>query len=95
LADLEDLAVPALRKALEGEPTPEVRRRAADLLEKRKGADKALAALRVRRLLEALERSGAKEAIRLLEELVQAAPDARTRQDAKACLERLAKRAAL
>ncbi len=85
------LAEPALRKALSGQPSPEVRRRVQQLLNK-------LAALpsgerlRALRALEALEQIGTPAAREVLEGLARGAPEARLTQAARASLERLARR---
>jgi WD40 repeat protein len=76
---------PALRKALDGRPAPEVRRRVKLLLEGLGGANR----LRAARAVEVLERLGTAEARRLLETLAGGAPDARLTQEAKAALARL------
>jgi hypothetical protein len=89
LAGLEDLAIPALRAALEGKPSAEVRKRVEALLEKRKAADATQSELRVKRSIEALQRSGVKEAVVVLEALAKGVPDALTRREAKSSLERL------
>jgi hypothetical protein len=93
LSRMDSLAEPALRKALESQPPPEVRRRVQQLLNK-------LAALpsgehlRALRGLEALERIGTPAAREALEWLASGAPNARLTREAKASLDRLAKRPA-
>jgi sugar lactone lactonase YvrE len=84
-----EAAEPALRKALEGQPSVEVHRRLSRLLEK-------LAAdgLRVQRAVEALELMSTAEARQLLRKLAQGTPEARLTQEAKAALARLVRRRA-
>jgi WD40 repeat protein len=91
LAALGDWAVPALEKALEDSPSAEVRRRAGDLLERRRqvGIDPARA-----RALEVLERLGTAEAKALLEEVAKGPAGAWQTQDAKRALDRLARQPA-
>jgi WD40 repeat protein len=88
----------ALRRALEGNPSAEVARRAEELLKELK-TDEApppgLArgeALRTVRAIDVLERVGGKEARGVLEALAQGDPDARETRDARAALKRLAGR---
>ncbi len=90
LAKLGEAAEPALRRALEGKPSAEARRRLERLLE----GDTA-ERLRTDRALEALELSRLPEADRVLEALAKGDPEARRTQGAKAALgRRLATRAA-
>jgi hypothetical protein len=83
-------AEPALRRALLGKPSLEVRRRVERILEKMEGG----LMLRAGRGIEALELIGTAEARRLLQVLARGAPEARLTQEAKAALQRLAKRTA-
>jgi RNA polymerase sigma factor (sigma-70 family) len=90
--ELEKLAAaaePALRKALEGNPSVEMRRRIERLLEPR-----SLRTERVRteRSIELLERLGTPEARQVLETLAKGPPEYWFTQDAKGSVERLAKR---
>src|SRR5262249_10241252 len=90
LRQLGEPAVPALRQALTGNPSAEVRRQATPMIE-------ALAAgsgegLRGLRAVEALENVGSAEARSLLEALARGAPQARLTQEAAAALDRMAKR---
>ena len=94
LEELGELAEPALRKALQGQPAPEVRRRVEGLLANLEGPVTAPEKLRPLRALEVLEQIGTPEARRLLQELSRGAPDARETKEAKASLERLTKRQA-
>jgi WD40 repeat protein len=89
LAALGKDAAPALRQALEGEPTPELKQRAQRLLDKFASPDAGGAALRPRRAVEALERAGTPEAVRLLKALAKGRPDADLTEDAQAALRRL------
>jgi hypothetical protein len=83
LGGLGDLAVPALREALAANPSAELRRR----------AERALAwPPRQVRALEVLEHMDWLEARTALEPLAKGDPEARLTRDAKAALERRAKR---
>jgi hypothetical protein len=82
-------AEPALRRTLLGKPSPEARRRVEWILEKLGGAPM----LRAVRGIEALEHIGTPEARQVLQALSQGAPEARLTREAKASLQRLAKRA--
>jgi WD40 repeat protein len=85
----------ALRQALEGKPSPEVRTRAERLLAKLKSGklppSPELVGLRV---LEALEHSYSPLARQALTELAADKPESRLAQEAKAALQRLARRGA-
>jgi hypothetical protein len=94
LEALGDLAEPALRRALQGKPSPEVRRRIEGLLHKLQGPVTSLGQLRLLRVVEALERAGTPETRRLLEVLAKGTPESRLTQEAKQSLERLAARRA-
>jgi WD40 repeat protein len=89
LAGLGELAVPALRHALKGTPTPEARRRIERLLEQLGEGATSPARLRALRASAVLERIGTPEARRLLTELAQGAEEARLTREAKASLQRL------
>jgi hypothetical protein len=89
---LGDLAGPLLRKALEGKPSDEVRRRAGDLLEKLGGPVTGAEALRALRGVEVLEHAGTPQAERLLKELAGGADGALLTREARAALGRLAQR---
>jgi WD40 repeat protein len=91
LSKLDRLAEPALRKALAGNPSPELRQRIQQLLEQLEGVPYS-EQLQAFRAVEALEIADTPEARRLLDELAKGAPEARLTQDAKASLERLTKR---
>jgi WD40 repeat protein len=87
---------PALRKALEGRPTLEIRRRLEALLEKSSELWRNPSQERVRMLrsLEVLERAGTAEAWQALEALAGGASGARLTEEAKAAIERLSHRSA-
>ncbi|HKI35235.1 MAG TPA: PQQ-binding-like beta-propeller repeat protein [Gemmataceae bacterium] len=87
-------AVPALRKALDGSPSAEVRQRTEGLLKKLDGPMAVGQQQRLARALEALEAIGAPEAVKALEALAKRGANDELGQEAKAALERLAKRAA-
>jgi WD40 repeat protein len=86
LATMLDQAEPALRRALAGKPSPELRRRLEALLAKPHGT-KWLSSWRA---LEALERAGTPEAGKALEELAKGDPDAEFTREAAAGAKRLA-----
>jgi RNA polymerase sigma factor (sigma-70 family) len=88
---LADQAEAALRKALEGTPSVEVRARARKLLDKLSGPTAEGERLRRLRALEVLEQIGGPEARELLEALAKGAPEAAQTQDARAALKRLGK----
>lgn len=85
LADLPDSAGPVLRAALAARPTPEVRRRLVDLLERRQLT---LSEDQRRRYfaVELLRRYGTPEASRLLRDLAEGHPDAATTRHARLVL---------
>lgn len=76
-----------MARALEGNPSPEVRQTVRRLLD---SLDRA--AVRDRRAVEALERAGTEEAQRLLRQLAQGAAGAGLTEDARAALERIRRR---
>jgi hypothetical protein len=92
LEKLRELAQAALLKALEGKPTLEFRQRAEGLLAKMDGLVSDTEWLRALRAIEALEHSGTPEARQVLASLAKGTPEARLTQEAKASLDRLAKR---
>jgi RNA polymerase sigma factor (sigma-70 family) len=83
LATLGEAVEPALRRALEGRPSAEARRRLEGLL-----AGDPAERLRTERTLEALELSRLAEAEQVLEALAKGNPEARRTREAKAALER-------
>jgi hypothetical protein len=95
LAKLGKVAEPQLREALQGQPSPEVRRRVEKLLEQLAGvagptmSPQQLAALRA---LEVLEHIGTPDARQVLEKVARGAPGDRLTQEAKGALARLAER---
>jgi RNA polymerase sigma factor (sigma-70 family) len=97
LEKLGELAVPAMRKALAGQPSAEVRRRVERLLEKVEQQDEveqhapSPATLQALRAIQVLEYLGTPEASRLLEALGKGAAEPRRTREAKAALQRLAK----
>jgi WD40 repeat protein len=92
LEDLDDLAEPALRRALEDNRSLEFRRRVEDILRKRTGPVAAPEKRRAFRAVEMLEYAGAPAARDLLGELSKGAPEARLTQEAKASLEQMTRR---
>jgi hypothetical protein len=92
LAKLGDRAEPALRQALEGQPSLEMRRRVVLLLEKVTGPVSGPEPLRSLRAVEVLERIDTPEARRVLTALADGAPGALLTREARASLDRLARR---
>jgi hypothetical protein len=93
LSKLGEQAGPALKKAREGKPSPEVGRQIDELLGKLKpGQEPAGEDLRIVRGVELLEQMGTPEARQILEGLAKGPPDARLTREAKAAMDRLAKR---
>src|SRR5262249_32850079 len=88
LEQLGEGTVPALRKALEGKPAVETRRRVEELLERL--TDLSPQRLQVARAIEVLEAVGNREALRVLEKLAGGLPGARTTEEAAAASKRLA-----
>ena len=91
IRELEKLglaAEPALRRALQAKPMPEVRRRAEQLLDKLSVPSSQQ--LRAFRAVEVLESIGTPDAQEVLKAVAQGAPDARLTQEAKDSLGRLA-----
>jgi RNA polymerase sigma factor (sigma-70 family) len=95
LAELGELATPALREALAAGPAPEARRRIGRLLDAAGGRSLTAGQLRALRSVEALERCATPEARQLLEELAGGAPAARLTREARASLGRLVRQAAV
>ncbi len=84
-------AEPAVRRSLQNRPSPELRRRAEELLAKLEGPLTDPEALRQLRAVAALEHLGAADVLR---ELSAGAPEARLTREAKASLARLEDRRA-
>jgi RNA polymerase sigma factor (sigma-70 family) len=80
-----EAAEPAVRHALAGKPSEEVRRRLQRLLDRLEGAEE----LRRGRALEVLEQMDSPEARRLLTALAQGAPGARLTRESQAALDRM------
>src|SRR5262249_42879313 len=90
LEKLGALARPALRQALDGQPSGEVRRRVERLLERLESSPLSGEELRVVRAIEVLERIGTTDARGLLERMAREGPDPSLRAlGAGAALERL------
>jgi hypothetical protein len=94
LTKLGPQAEEALRKAAKDPASAEVARRVAELLTKVKEGAVSGEGLRQARALEVLEGLGTPEARKVLDELAKGAGSASLTQQAKAALERLAKRSA-
>jgi hypothetical protein len=91
LSRLDRLAESALRTALSGQPFAELRQRIQQLLEQLEAVPSA-EQLQALRAVEALELAGTPEANQVLQTLATGTPEARLTQEAKASLERAAKR---
>jgi WD40 repeat protein len=94
LEALGEAAVGACRKALQGQPSAEARRRLERVieLESQERRTPSPAGLRALRALEVLELAGTPEARQLLEKWAGGAAEARLSEEAKSSLERLARR---
>jgi hypothetical protein len=92
LKALGDLASPALRKSLEGDTSPETRRRIEELLEKLKSVELTGDPLRAARAVALLECISTSDARRHLESLAAGMPETRLTRAATAALERLNRR---
>jgi RNA polymerase sigma factor (sigma-70 family) len=90
LEALGDLAEATLRKALEGQPSVEVRRRVEGLLKKVGGTIPDPETLRTLRALEVLEQIGTPEAARVLKTMTGGADEALVTREAKESVRRLA-----
>jgi WD40 repeat protein len=92
LAGLGKKAEPALRKALQNDPSVEARRRIQKLLPNLAGdARPPSEVLRVLRAIEVLERIGTDETRQMIERLAKDSSDSWTPAEAKAALERIAR----
>jgi hypothetical protein len=91
LGNLGGLAEAALKKALENNPSAEVKHSATDLLEKLQGGAESPERLRLLRVTEVLERMGTAEARRLLEKMANDGVEDDILRESKASLARLAK----
>jgi hypothetical protein len=91
LTKLGERIEPALRQALEGQPSLEVRRRVTAILDTMRTAP-TTEVLRTHRAIQVLERIGTAEARQILQQLATGAPAARETREAKEALERLARR---
>jgi WD40 repeat protein len=91
LETMEEGVLGLYRKALEGQPSLETRRRLQALMEKqaRPWRNPSPERVRTMRALEVLERVGTPEACRVLETLARGAPAARFTEEARKALERL------
>jgi hypothetical protein len=89
LERLGELAEPALRKALEGQPSLEVRRRVEGLLQKLDGPVTLPQHLRSLRAIEVLEHIGTPAAQQVLAQLAKGATAAHLTREAQAAVARL------
>ena len=92
LEKLAEIGEPVLRKALEGQPTPEIRDRLERILQRLQEPAKVRERIRLVRANEVLEKIGSPESRQVLKSLAEGAPDCTLTQDARAALDRLAKR---
>jgi hypothetical protein len=92
LQQLGEQAESALREALQGKLSLEARKRVEELLDKVKPLADSPEGLRSLRAMEVLEHIGTSEAREVLQTLANGASQARLTREAKASLERLAKR---
>jgi len=83
---------PAVRQALSGQHSPEARRRLEHILRTRREARFSARQLQMLRALEVLEYIGSSEAKEVLEALTKGTPEFRITREARASLDRLAKR---
>jgi len=95
LAELGEVAGPALNRALANAPSGESRRRIKLLLDKFELGPPSPRWLQAARALEVLEHIGTAEAQRLLRSLAQGTPEVRSTEEARAALNRLADSPAL
>jgi WD40 repeat protein len=89
LEKLEDVAEPALRKALAGNPSAEARRQLEQLLRKLETPEFSARQLRLLRSIDVLERVGTPEARRALKVIAEEAPGAGLRKESRDALRRL------
>jgi hypothetical protein len=87
-----ELALKELHRALTSKPSLEMRQRIEGLLEKQRGPVRRPEVLQALRAVAVLERIATTEAREVLQKLASGAAEARLTQEAKASLERLAKR---
>jgi hypothetical protein len=92
LEKIGDLAVPALKKVLAGQPALETRKRVEELLEGLTGTSLSTEQLRLVRAVEVLERLNSTEARQVLEDLARGAPGALPTREGQTVLDRLTKR---
>jgi RNA polymerase sigma factor (sigma-70 family) len=92
LETLAEQAEQALRRLLDGKPSPEARRRAERLLRALAAPISAAGRLRQLRALEVLERLGTPEAVKVLQALAGGARDAWLTREATGSVERLRRR---
>jgi WD40 repeat protein len=89
LEQIGEAAIPLLRKALEGDPTPEARKRIEELLRKTDSGAPRGELLRSLRVVEVLECIGTPDAKSVLKALAKGTPDASLTRSAEAALDRL------
>jgi RNA polymerase sigma factor (sigma-70 family) len=89
LEGLGELAEPALRKALAGDPSLEMRQRVERLLDNLSGRAPPAGQLRELRTVELLELMGSSDARHLLQALAGGAPEARLTREARSAVRRL------
>jgi WD40 repeat protein len=92
LIGLGEQAEPALRKAMTGKSSEELRRRVEGLLSRLRQPVASPPILRALRAIEVLEKIGTRDAEQALRELAEGVPEARVTQQAKMALERIGNR---
>ena len=89
LAELGEIAAPAMRKTLASKPPLETRKRLEQLVKRIDSKTLSAEELRIGRAIEVLERLHTPEARRVLKTLADGAPEALTTTEAQAALKRL------
>jgi len=92
LEKLAELAEPALREAIKGQPPLEVRQRVESLLKRLEGQQLTAAQLRIIREMSVLEKIGSTEAREALQTMAKGAAGSRITKEAEKALARLARR---
>lgn len=91
LAELGEMAIPAMRKKLTGKPPLETRKRLEELIRRIEARTWTVEDLRTQRAIDVLERLGTAEAREVLKALAADAPGARTTTAAQTALKRWGK----
>lgn len=91
LANLGHMAEAALKRALDKQPSEEVKHRVTDLLERLEGSSESTEGWRLLRVIEILERIATPQARQLLEKMANDSVDDEVVRETRASLARLAK----